>query len=55
MFFWSFCQFTPRRGLLAPRRADLGSVLSVYAQAWEAGAHAQRVQQHVDFLEKYIF
>jgi hypothetical protein len=36
--FWSFCQLTLRRGILAPRCADLGSILSVYAQAWEAGA-----------------
>ncbi|MCI17324.1 hypothetical protein A2U01_0038471, partial [Trifolium medium] len=32
----SFCQFTPRRGILAPRRAELGSVLPGHAQAWEA-------------------
>jgi hypothetical protein len=53
--FWSFCQFTLGRGILAPRCADLGSILFVYAQAWEAGAQAQRVQHHTDFMEKYVF
>jgi hypothetical protein len=48
MFFGSFYQFTPRR-------AELSSVLPVYAQAWEDGTQAQRVQQHADFVEKCIF